>query len=64
MARELGVLVHRWTALVLCLFLVVVGLTGAVLLFYREPDNNPGAGAVDRAVGAIPWSVWWRLRGL
>jgi uncharacterized iron-regulated membrane protein len=37
--RRHGVVLHRWTGSVLALFLLLVGLTGSVLPFYRNLDK-------------------------
>lgn len=39
MARQTWVLVHRWVGLVLAGFLVLAGLTGALLAWYHELDH-------------------------
>lgn len=39
MERRHWVVLHRWTGLVLAVFLLLVGLTGSVLPFYRDLDK-------------------------
>jgi uncharacterized iron-regulated membrane protein len=41
--RQVWVLVHRWVGLVLAGFLVVAGLTGALLAWYHELDATINA---------------------
>src|SRR5690348_9275482 len=39
MKRQHWVLMHRWVGLVLAAFLLVVGITGSLLAFYRPLDE-------------------------
>ena len=38
--RPFWVLVHRYTGLAMTIFLVIVGLTGSLLAFYKEHSNT------------------------
>lgn len=38
--RPFGVLVHRYSGLAMTVFLVIVGLTGSFLAFYKELDST------------------------
>jgi len=56
MARSVFVLLHRWAGLTIAAFLLVAGLTGAVISWDHELDDwlNPHLHAVESRGAAIP----------
>jgi len=52
--RPIWVLVHRYTGLAMTIFLVVVGLTGSLLAFYKELDGAFNPHLYVSATGRTP----------